>query len=69
MLNDWPPPLDPDQLTGNLDPPLKKESPPARVVRVKDFSRSTAKSDDPRPKAAVDRLLAIEARRARVIPS
>jgi hypothetical protein len=67
MLNDWPPPL--DGPTSKRHSALEKASPPARVVRAKDFGRSLANSDDPMVKAAVDRVRAIEARRARVIPS
>jgi hypothetical protein len=67
MLNDWPPPL--DQPTSKVTPPLTKQVPRARVVTARDFSRSLAESDDPRIMASVDRLLAIEARHAHVVPS
>lgn len=67
MLNDWPPPL--EKPTSKLNPPPSRESPPARVLRAKDFSRSVAKSNDPRIRAAVDRVLSIGSQRARVIPT
>jgi hypothetical protein len=68
MLSDWPPQLESTKPISKLNPPVKQESPPARVVRTTDIARSLANSHDPKIKAAVDRARAIEAQRARVTP-
>ena len=66
MWKDWPPPPDEPSAKHRMQP--SRGAQPGRVVRTQDFSSRLLNSDDPRIKAAVDRILDIAAKRAKVAP-